>query len=294
MSARDELFGMTYLLNGIWIIARLTLHEVRGRKVAQAAALIGVAFLLVFGIGFALIYRDASTRALGIVPPRMQASAAAGLIAMLGLYAVNFLVAMLAVLVPVDTLAGEIRSGAIQTLAAKPVTRAQIVLGKWLGFALVIGVYLLLLAGGVMAIVGAMAGGTLVNLPLGLALMLLKALVLLTLCILGGTRLSTLANGVLCFGVYGLAFIGGWLEQIGTLLGNGAAQNVGVVTSLLMPGESMWQLAAYRMQPTFIRDLSITPFSITSVPSPAMIAWALGYVGVLLIVAIRLFRTRDL
>jgi len=36
------------------------------------------------------------------------------------------------------------------------------------------------------------------------------------------------------------------------------------------------------------------PFVTASVPSPAMVAWALGYVVVMLVVALGLFRTRDL
>jgi len=40
----------------------------------------------------------------------------------------------------------------MQTLASKPIRRAEIVLGKWLGHLLVMSAYLALLAGGVLAI----------------------------------------------------------------------------------------------------------------------------------------------
>ncbi|MCQ3971583.1 ABC transporter permease subunit, partial [Klebsiella pneumoniae] len=48
-------------------------------------------------------------------------------------FAANFLSVVLAVVLPVDTLSGEIDSGVIQTIAAKPVPRAEIVVGKWAG-----------------------------------------------------------------------------------------------------------------------------------------------------------------
>ena len=72
---------------------------------------------------------------------------------MAGMYVVNFLTAMMTVLTSVDTLSGEISSGTIHTLVSKPVRRWEIVLGKWLGFAGMLTLYLLLMAGGVMLIV---------------------------------------------------------------------------------------------------------------------------------------------
>jgi Cu-processing system permease protein len=123
---------------------------------------------------------------------------------------------------------------------------------------------------------------------------LLEGTVLLTLALAGGTRLPTLANGVTVFGLYGLAFIGGWMEQIGTMVGNAAARYVGIAASLLVPSESLWQLAAYHMQPSIARDVQIGPFLTASVPSPAMVVWALGYVLLVLLGALRLFHTRDL
>ena len=55
-----------------------------------------------------------------------------------GLFAANFLSVLFAVLLPVDTLSGEIDSGVIQTVASKPIRRADIVIGKWLGHAVIV------------------------------------------------------------------------------------------------------------------------------------------------------------
>jgi hypothetical protein len=124
--------------------------------------------------------------------------------------------------------------------------------------------------------------------------MLLEATIFLTLSIAGGTRFSTVTNGVTALGLYGLAFIGSWMEQIGTLAGNDGARYLGTVASLIIPSEAMWQLAAHHMQPALMRDLGVTPFSPVSVPSGAMVVWAVGYVAVLLLVAVRTFRHRAL
>jgi hypothetical protein len=48
------------------------------------------------------------------------------------------------------------------------------------------------------------------------------------------------------------------------------------------------------MQPPLTRDVQLGPFVTASVPSPAMVAWAIGYVLLVLLSALRSFRTRDL
>ena len=57
--------------------------------------------------------------------------------------------------------------------------------------------------------------------------MMLEALVFLSISFLGGTRLSTLANGVLGFGLFIVAFVGGFIGAFGTLIGSNAAIKIG-------------------------------------------------------------------
>ena len=275
---------------GLFTIAHLTLHEAVRRRILTAALLCGVAFVALYGTGVHFLARDIARHHMPLVEQRMFLT----FIALAGLYAVNFLTVMTAVLLPVDTLSGEIASGVMQTLASKPIRRSEILLGKWLAHVLLVAAYLALMAGGVLAVARAIGHVALPRIHLGLPLMMLEGAVLVSLSIAGGTRLSTVTNGVFVFGLYGLAFIGSWVEQIGTLAGNEAARYVGTVASLIMPTEAMWQLAAHHMQPPLMRDLAATPFSPASVPSPAMVAWAGGYALAVLCVALRLFRTRSL
>ena len=114
---------------------------------------------------------------------------------------------------------------------------------------------------------------------------------LLTLSIAGGTRLSTVTNGVAVFGLYGLAFIGSWVEQIGTLHGQRARRATVGHGGEPDHAERGAVAAAPRttMQPPIMRDLHLTPFSPASVPSAAMVGWAAGYVVVALVLALRWF-----
>jgi len=278
-------------MSALITIARLTLHEAVRRRILVAAALCGVAFLILFGIAFHFLALDQQGRNFAEIIQRRAGFAAFTLV---GLYATNFLTVMTAVLLPVDTLSGEIATGVMQTIASKPIRRSSIVLGKWLGFAILILGYLALLAGGVLTIVKLRVGMLPPNLHIGLPLMMLEALLLLTVSIAGGTRFSTVTNGVLAFGLYGLAFLGGWVEQIATFTNNATVSTVGTVASLIMPSESMWQLAAYSMQPPIARAIGAGPFMFGVVPTPAMVVWAGGYIVVLLAIALRYFSKRPL
>jgi ABC-2 type transport system permease protein len=283
-------------MNGILTITHLTLHEALRRRVLMLALILGAAFLVIFGLGFYAIINNAQVpRGPSNLGNLSQALVVPALVTTAGLYAVNFMVVMMAALMPVDTLSGEIRSGAIQSLVTKPVRRVEVLLGKWLGFWLILMVYLLLMAGGILLIAWAISGYVAPNTLIGLALIMLEGTFLMTLSIAGGTVLSTLANGVMVFGLYGLAFIGGWIEQVSALLGNTAGSNLGVLSSLLVPSEALWHLAAYQMQPAILRDLGgFTPFSPAYVPSNAMVYWSLAYVIVLLLLGANQFNRRDL
>jgi ABC-type transport system involved in multi-copper enzyme maturation permease subunit len=270
-------------------LARLTFAEASRKRILAAALLLGLAFVSLFGVGLHFIAREIR----GHGSPAQQ-SLMLSFAIMAALYAASFLIVMTSVLVAVDTLAGEIGSGVIETLCTKPVPRLAIVLGKWLGCWAVLALYAIVLCGGVLVVARLVGGYAPPNAARGVALVLLEGTVLLTLAIAGGTRLATLANGVTVFGLYGLAFIGGWLEQIGTIAGNATARYIGIAASLLVPSESLWQLAAHLMQEPIARDMALTPFSPASVPSPAMVVWAFGYVLAVLCLALWSFQTRDL
>jgi ABC-type transport system involved in multi-copper enzyme maturation permease subunit len=278
-------------MNGFLTITRLTIHEAARRRVLLAGLIGAAAFLTLYATGFHFVAREAAEEG---VKSHIQQRLVLNVFTLAGLYAANFLAVLSAVLLPIDTLSGEISSGVMQTLAAKPVRRSSIVLGKWFGYWLVCAGYLLVVAGGVLAVARLRAGFTPPGVVPGLSLMLLEVTCLVSLSIAGGTRFSTVTNGVVAFALYGLAFIGGWIEQIASMTNNVAARNVGTVASLVVPTESMWQLASHLMQPKIMAELHVTPFSLPAVPSPAMVVWAAGWALAMVLLAIRGFARRPL
>jgi ABC-type transport system involved in multi-copper enzyme maturation permease subunit len=275
-------------MKNITTMTWLTFQEAWRRWMVVVALALGILFLMLFTIGFALI-----TSSLNPAMSEIQRRFNYNLLLMAGLYVTHFLTVMLAIFASVDSVSGEIASHTIQAIVTKPVRRWQVLLGKWLGYAAMISLYLGLLAGGILVAAYLLVGYLPPNPLAGVALLVLEALVLLSLSLLGGTRLSTLTNGVLLFMLYGLAFIGAWVEQIGSFLQSHAAVNIGILTSLLMPVEALWRRAAYLMQPPILSGLP-SPFSGVSPPSTAMVLYALTYAALALVLAMWSFSRRDL
>jgi ABC-type transport system involved in multi-copper enzyme maturation permease subunit len=283
-------------MRGTLLIARLTWLETRRRKIALAALICGLLFLAVFGTAMYFGFNLARTGGpLGDSPPDVVGMrVAATVLTVAGLYVVNFLVTAVAILLPIDSLSGEIGSGVIQTLASKPVDRAAIVVGKWLAYLLMTAAYLALMGGGVVLIMRLFADYTAPHVLAPMGLMLLGAATMLSITIAGGVRLSTITNGIVAFGFYGVAFIAGWIEQILSMFGNATARHVGTVVSLVSPSDSMWRRAAYELQPLATAVLRNGPFGVVSVPSAVMIGWAAAFCVVVLWFAVWQFRRRPL
>ncbi len=278
----------------ILVIAKLTFREAARRKIALTAALLGLAFLLLYNLAFYFVRTQQGFS--GLPQAELAQREAFNLLLMAGLYAANFMSGVMSALVAADSLAGEINSGAIHTVVSKPVRRAEVVIGKWLGFAGLMGLYLLLLAGGLIASVGIQAGLFPSNVLLGLALMYLTSLLVVSVTLAFSARLSTLATGAAVFGMYGLAFLGGWVEQIGAVLKSQTAVDIGIVASLLMPSESLWRRASFEMTSPILRSLgNFNPFGGgEAVPSMLMVAYAALFALGAVWVAIRTFSARDL
>jgi len=212
----------------------------------------------------------------------------------MGLYAVDLLAVLMTILTSVDTLSGEIASGTIQAVATKPVPRWQVLVGKWFGFVGMLTAYIAIMVGGVNAVTYLMAGITARHLAQGFLLIWMESAVLLSVTFAFAAYFSTLTSGILALGLHGLAFVGGWIEQLGAITQTQRAVKVGVIASLIMPSEALWRRAAFEMQSPLANAMRVSPFSTLSVPSGAAVFYAGIYLALALVVAIRRFSQRDL
>jgi Cu-processing system permease protein len=277
-------------MRDVMTIAHLTLVEARRRRIVLAGAVCALAFLAVFSVAVVFAYREmAADGSVSFVERQATLTA----IMLVGFMAANFLSVIFAILLPVDTLSGEIDSGVVQTLASKPIYRAQIVLGKWAGHLLLALAYLLLLSAGILLVIRVVSGLAPSGVSRALPLLMLEITLSLTVAVAGGARFSTVTNAITAVGFYGVAFIGGFVEQIGAFTGITSMRTVGILVSLVSPADSMWRLAADYMQPEIARSTGMLGLG-GSVPSPLMVWWAVGFTMLTLLYAVRAFRRRAL
>ena len=280
-----------------WIVARMTFQEAIRRRIVLTGLVLGILFLILFAIGAYLISTEIQRETLaegGAAYQNIMRTEMSNFLLMAGLYAVTFLSVAMGALLGADTLAGEINSGSIQTILTKPIRRSDVVFGKWLGFAGLLGLYAILMSGGVILIVFLQSDYVPRNMLTGLSLIYLESLLVMTISLAGSSAMPALATGGMVFGLYGLAFLGGWIEQIGTLASIPAAVKIGIVSSLIVPTEALWRRAAFEMQTPLASSLGMSPFGAFSAPSVLMVVYAILYLVVVFAIAVSTFNRRDI
>jgi ABC-2 type transport system permease protein len=284
-------------MNSILVLTRMTFQEAIRRRIVLTGLILGILFLIVFAVGAHMISIEITRETLregGAAYRNIMRAEMSNFLLMAGLYAVTFLSIAMGALLAADTLAGEINSGSIQTIVTKPVRRSHVVFGKWLGFAGLLGLYAILMAGGVVLIVFLQSAHLPRNILMGLSLIYLESLLVMTISLAGSSAMPALATGGMVFGLYGLAFLGGWIEQIGALVSNPTAVQIGIVTSLVIPTEALWRRAAFEMQTPLASALGMSPFGAFSVPSILMVVYAIVYLAIVLAMAVSTFNHRDI
>lgn len=276
------------------LMAKFTIREALHKRVVHGVVALSAAFVVVFSLGVWLAFNEVArgqTSGQGASIGRMLALQ----LTMLGMNAVSGIGALLAIFLSVGTISGEVEAGTLHSIVPKPVTRTDILMGKWLGYAFTLAVYVLVLAmiiSGAVGVFGRQWPG--MQLLLATLPLMLQALLLLSLSILGTTFLPTVANGVVVFGLYSVALMSGFMEQLGSLIRNEAMINTGIAVSLLIPSDSMSKLSASILQQgaSFVERMG--PFVVNSEPSGWMVIYTLGYMAVVLSIARAVFIRRDL
>lgn len=277
-------------------IARFTVQEAVSRRLVLAAAALSLVFVGLYALGFWFLFTRASPT--GRVHTASELAGAGTALTVLGLYGVYFLSSFVALFLTVGAISTEIDSGALHAVLARPIRRADVVIGRWLAYAGLISLYVAVMAGSVFGLSWLVSGYQALAWAGTVGLMALSAVLLLTLSLLGSTTLSTLANGVVSFTLFGLAWLGGIIEFTGTMMTNGAMVNLGIVISLIVPSDALWKAASFYAQSPLFLTVSGTgatgPFAAAAPPTAAFLAWALAYPLVFLLLAVRAFSRRDL
>ena len=280
----------------VYSVAGLTLREAIRRKVVLAALLMSAGFLVLYGVALHFGQSQVWQSGASGLGELMRREIAAQLL-YIGLFPTSFLIALTAVFASAGTISGELDSGVIYGVLARPIRRSELVLGKFIGLATMLAVYAAAMNAAIVVLARWQAGAPLLaTWPAAVALLALESMPLLALAVLGSTRLPTLANGVLCTAAYGIGFIGGLIEAIGALLSNQTMSNIGIVSSLLMPLDALHRKALSLLLPPGLLFQNGGPPGMGggSIPSSWMVVYGGLYVVVLIALATRAFANRDL
>jgi Cu-processing system permease protein len=298
------------------VVARWTVLEARRRRLLLAGALLSVAFVALFVVGFYLLYRTQQRALLqeqaqgagpaGGLDGREELLAMSTILVILGLYGVQFLAALLGLFLGAASVSPEIDSGALHAVLARPLSRLQYLMGRFLALAGLLTVYVVVMSGALLLTARVVAGYQPGDALRVVGLMVLQVLILLAVSLLGSTVLPTLANGVVMLVLFGLAWLGGIIGFVGTIPpGNELMANLGTAVSLLLPADAVWRGASYHvLPPSFLVASSFAggggdlefglPFGSVTPMAPAMLAWAVAYPVACLALAVAAFRRRDL
>jgi Cu-processing system permease protein len=219
----------------------------------------------------------------------------------LALFAAYVMIALFAVLIFVATISAELDDGTLLAVLPRPISRAQVILGKWAGLSLLVLAYVAVLYWGIVLIdqaqFGPVAGGTL-NLLMAFGDFLLEGLVVATVTVLGSTLTATMTNGIVVASSVIIAFLGGALEQLGALATPTPAFSViGWVTSLLIPTDALYRRALFQIlghRADAATLISAGPFGAARPPGEGMVFYAILYITGILLLAVWIFRVRDL
>jgi Cu-processing system permease protein len=297
----------------ILVVARWTLLEARRRRLLLAGVVLSVAFVVLFAVAFTLLYHNQRQ---GILNDQSQAGGPAGtlnpreellllstILVVLGLYGVQFLAALLALFLGVASISPEVDSGALHAVLARPLSRLDYLLGRFLALAGMLAAYIVVMSAALLLTARIVAGYSAGDTARVIGLMILQVLVLLAVSLLGSTVLPTLANGVVMLALFGLAWLGGIVEFIGTIPpGNELMANLGTAVSLLLPADAVWRGASYHLMPPSLlvggafagQGGAELPFASTTPIAPAMLTWAFAYPAACIGLAVVAFRRRDL
>lgn len=282
-------------------IARLTLAEAARRRLFLALVLLTAASVALSAWGFAQIAAFAP----GGVDSAAALAARPFVISqflVLVTFMYSFILALGAAFMAAPIVASDLESGVVQAMLARPLRRSELLLGKWLGVALLVSVYAV--GSGVveLAVVKLTTGYWPPDPLLAVGFLVGEAVILLTLATALATRLAAITAGVIALALFGLAWVGGIIGGIGIALANPGVAVVGDLTRLLLPTDGLWRGTAFHLYPEAVIAVyraagaagAAFPFYVVEGVPLWYVGWAVGWIVAVLGLGLFSFRQRDL
>ncbi|MEA2607855.1 MAG: type transport system permease protein [Chloroflexota bacterium] len=281
------------------VIARLTIQELVRRRVIWVLAALTVVSVILVGLGLdrlVSLARDGGTAELEI---RIGVSQVLILIA----FMFSFVLAMTAAFVGAPAIGGDLESGVALAILARPLRRAEFLIGRWLGSALVVVAYTAASALLAMGAAAAVSGYAPPDPILAVAFLSAQALVLLTLTLALGSVLPSIAAGAIAVVGFGLGWLAGVLAGVATAFGVGLLGQVAEASRWIFPSDGLWRGVIFGLEPPFVvllaagrvpRFADANPFYAAAPPPLPFVVWSIVWIVLVLGAASWWFRRRDL
>lgn len=284
----------------VLVVARLTVQEASRRRLLLALLVLTLIVVGFSAWGFHKI--TTVTRSDGTPLPPEQVALITSQLLIVVTFMFSGVLALSAAVVAGPLISGEVESGLLLAMLARPLRRSEVVIGKWLGLGVLVAIYA---AGSAFLELAAVdwATGYLPPHPIALTIFVgAEGLVLLSLGLLLSTRLSGITGGVIALVAWLIGWIAGVVGDIGVGLQNQAVENVGIISQLLLPTDGLWRGAIYAMEPdSLIATLRAAgtigranPFAAVDPPPTAFLLWVVVWFALILGASIWSFRTREI
>ncbi|HEX5148824.1 MAG TPA: ABC transporter permease [Candidatus Limnocylindrales bacterium] len=281
------------------VIARLTVRELVRRRVVWV--LIGLSIVSVVLVGWGLERLVTLARADGVEELGIRIGVSQVLILIAFMF--SFVLAMTAAFVGAPAIGGDLESGIALAMLARPIRRAEVLVGRWIGCAVVIVAYTILSGLLAIAIAFVVSDYGPPDPFLAVAFLAGQALVLLTLTLALGSVLPSIAAGAIAVVGFGLGWMAGVMAGVATVLGVELLGRVAEVSRWILPSDGLWRGVVYGLEPPLVLLLAAgrasnvaeaNPFYASSPPALVFVVWSVVWVCLVLGVAGWWFERRDL
>ncbi|MGE5391679.1 MAG: ABC transporter permease subunit [Deltaproteobacteria bacterium] len=275
-------------------VFRLTIKEIARKRIFVVGLVLTAIYLTLFAVALHYTVRDTVMEGVQLIWMKQMGYQ----FMCLGWYLSTLVIGALMIIIASGSLASEMETGTILGLASRPLGRGAIFAGKFMAYLLTGLLYsmVLLISIALMCNHSFELMLSLKALLLGAAIFLLFPLLLLAVTFLGSSSLGTMAAAVTGFLLFSLAIVAGFTEQIGAFIHNAHLITVGIVGSLIMPGDAIYRLAIYQAGGELGASpiAGFGPFGTASLPSSWMLVYTVVYIIIILMIAWRRFAWRDL
>jgi ABC-type transport system involved in multi-copper enzyme maturation permease subunit len=288
-------------VRAIWSIARLTVAEAARRRILWVLLGLTLASVLLTTWGVERLVTLART----VPDPATDIEIQIGVSQVLILVAFmfSFVLAMTAAFLGAPSIAGDLESGVAHAMLARPIRRADLVVGRWIGLAAIVIFYAALSGLLEMWAVRLVSGYLPPNPLLAVAFLSAQAIVLLTFAMLLSTRLPAIASGAVCVVLFGLGWMAGVFAGVGRFFDAGPLVTVAEASRWLLPSDGLWRGTIYALEPSVViagivgvggPRAAANPFFAPTPPPLEFVVWSIVWVALILGLATVSLARRDL